>query len=248
MYIKRGTRIDLDASRYGFIEDRTCTLTFILQGHCLATSGRNEQYCQPLLGFGDGTSYFIASYLVSPSTSDMTEIKVYPKYGDNEALARGNITSMLTIYNGTEHGRDAQFYDAVTALHDNGSYAFSSLRGTILESSWPIELNIHRKEMATTIELGYGNAHWSTLFEANSSLHFGILNQLNRNDLDLNIGAFTIKLPIKYSRECSPAAPKYDNVDQERIDEERALMLPAHRLLRSLMSAQPCAERSDEPC
>ena len=208
--MQRGTRIDLDAAEFGFIENFKCSLTFKLQGECLAVNGSNEKYCQPLLGFGDDFKYFIISYLVEHSTN---ETKVYPEHGMNASLAEGDITSILSDYSGDEQGRDEQFYDAVTELGTNGSDAFTFFDGPRTENSWPIYLKVLRNETGVTLELGNGMGYWSTPFETNSSLHFGILDRLKRDDLGLDFGGFTISL-ITITRTCTatPAPPSANSL------------------------------------
>ena len=190
--------MDLDANEFGFIEDYECSLTIKVQGECHAVDGSDKKYCEPLLGFGDDSKYFIASYLVEHSAN---ETKVYPEPGFYSTLAEGHIISILTNYSGDEHGRDNQFYDAVTALGDNGADAFTSLEGLNTANLWPIYLKIDRNQTAVTVQLGDGNVYWSNPFSTNSSLHFGILDRLKREDLGLDFGGFTISL-MTITRSC----------------------------------------------
>ena len=201
--MQRGTRIDLEAAEFGFIENLECSLTIKLQGECHTNNGSNESYCQPLLGFGDDFKYFVASYLAEHSTN---EIRVYPEYGEHATLAEGDITSILTNYDGQQQGRDDQFYDAVTGLGANGPYAFTPLQGLDAVASWPIQLKIRRSESEVNIDLGNGNAYWTTSFGASSSLYFGILDRLKREDLKLSFGGFTVSL-ITITRSCSNPQP-----------------------------------------
>lgn len=189
----------MDANEFGFIENYECSLAIKLQGECHAINGSNEKYCQPLLGFGDDFNYFIASYLIEHSSNETT---VYPQYGMNASLADGDITTILTEYSGVQQGRDEQFYDAVTAPGSNGADAFTSLQRLDTKNSWPITVAIQRNESGVTVDLGDGNVYWSTPFADNSSLHFGILDRLKRDDLGLNFEGFTISL-ITITRTCT---------------------------------------------
>ena len=138
----------------------------------------------------------------------MNETKVYPDYGMNARLADGDITSILTNYSGNAVGRDNQFYDAVTALGANGPDAFTALEGMNIRNAWPIRLKISQNETRVTIEAGNGKGYWPTSFKPNSSLYFGILDRLDRDDLEWNIEGFTISL-ITITRTCSrlPVVP-----------------------------------------
>lgn len=209
----RGTRIDLGATDFGFIEDLDCSLTIKLDGECHNVNDSESESCQPLLGFGDDANYFIISYLITHSTVSTNVIEVYPGHGIDRVLAEGHITSILTNYSGSAVGRDGQFYDAVTASTDQGEASFDILHRMFVDDdteSWPIELKIHRNESSVTIETADVEGHWFSSFGTNSSLHFGILDRLERAD-EPAFGGFTISL-ITISRSCavSPISKSQD--------------------------------------
>lgn len=193
----------MEAAEFGFIEGLDCTVSIKIQGECHSANESILGYCQPLFGFGDRSNYFIASYLTGHDTN---EIAVFPQHGVDDALASGDVTSILANYDGTEQGRDDQFYDAVTALDDTGYDAFRYLEA-LKDNVWPIYLRIQRDESGVSFVLGNGSAYWPTPFAFNSSLHFGILDRLTRPDLGLDLNGFTISL-ITISRSCSELPDK----------------------------------------
>ena len=190
----------MEPADLGFVDNFECFLKFKLNGECTANNGINDTYCQPLFGFGDDSKYFIVSYLIGNGTH---EIKLYPKpAGSSGNLANGNVSSVLSSYNGTAEGRDDQFYDAVTTEGDNGSYAFESLQNVKEHNVWPIRFKVQQDQSGVNLVIGDGNVYWSTSFAVNSSLYFGILNQLKRDDLNLTLGGFRIS-PIIIDRTCT---------------------------------------------
>lgn len=194
--MQRGTLYDLEAEELGFIENFECSLTLKLQGEC------DDTYCQPLLGFGDKSKYFIASYLIEHLSN---ESRVYPDHGVMYDLAEGDITSILTNYSGPEVRRDDQFYDAVTGVttaNGQGLAAFTSFEGRHVQNVWPIILKIRQNISGVIVHLGDGTGYWSDSFSTNTTLHFGILDQLAREDLSSNFGGFTMPF-ILMSRTCT---------------------------------------------
>ena len=201
----------MEPADLGFVDNFECFLKFKLNGECTANNGINDTYCQPLFGFGDDSKYFIISYLIGNGTN---EIKLYPKpAGTSGNLASGNVSSVLSSYNGTAEGRDDQFYDAVTASTDQGEASFDVLHRMFVDDdteSWPIEMKIHRNESSVTLVTADVDGHWFSSFGTNSSLHFGILDRLERAD-EPSFGGFTISL-ITISRSCavSPISKSQD--------------------------------------
>ena len=168
--LSRAICVDLSASHFGFYSSDESELQIQIHGECLSESTGN---CQPLIGFGDGTYYFIVTYSVGNSNQT---VKHYPECCDpsNSYLAEGNVTTLLRKYNGTKSTRDRQFSDAVT-----DAVGFSSgSKEVITGSSWPIMLSIRNNQSVSKLRVNDGKPrYWISSFRTNTSLSLGILNR-----------------------------------------------------------------------
>ena len=184
--LQRALIVDLTASTFGFLSNSKTELQIQIDGECL-NSG-STQYCQPLIGFGNGEygNYFIMTYLIDDTTQT---IAYYPNITNNGvSLAPGQVNTLLPDYSGggsPSVSRDTQFSRAVTT----GDGFTGNQEIEITGNPWPITLvianNEARYESSTQVN-GGEITNWTSPFMSDTPLSLCFLNRLRYDNQDIS--------------------------------------------------------------